>query len=219
MSTLSLSEQLDAFHRAMLARISPADSEALRQAEAFLASTGATDNALPVGAIAPGFRLPDQHGRPLQLSERLALGPVVLVFIRGGWCPFCALALRAWQEALPALHDAGGDLLAISPQPASACSRTAERDLLAFPILSDQGNAVAERYGVAHEQPEGLRPFYQRLGHDLPRINGAGDWRIPLAATFVIVPAGRIGLAHVELVPWRALEPEAAIRAIRNLPR
>lgn len=215
----SLSERLQAFHRAMLQRMSPPDVEALRRGEEQAASADAAAAALQVGATAPDFRLPDQHGRPVHLAERLALGPVVLVFTRGGWCPFCALALRAWQDALSDLHDAGGDLLAISPQPARACSQTAERDLLAYPVLSDAGNAVADQYGVAHEQPDVLRPLYKRLGHDLPRINGTGDWRLPLAATFVVAPDGRIALAHVELVTWRQLEPDAAIRAVRDLAR
>ena len=215
----SLSEQLQAFHRAMLQRMDPSDVETLRQGEEHAASSNVTAAALQVGAKAPDFRLPDQHGRPVRLAERLALGPVVLVFTRGGWCPFCALALRAWQDALSDLHDAGGDLLAISPQPARACSQTAERDLLAYPVLSDVGNLVADQYGVAYEQPEVLRPLYKRLGHDLPQINGTGDWRIPLAATFVVARDGRIALVHVELVTWRQLEPDAAIRAVRDLTR
>ena len=57
--------------------------------------------------------MPDQHGATVRLADRLALGPVVVVFYRGGWCPFCTLTLRAWQDALPGLHDAGGDLLAV----------------------------------------------------------------------------------------------------------
>ena len=215
----SLSERLQAFHRAMVHRMSPSDVEALRRGEEEAASSGVAATALQGGDRAPDFRLPDQHGRPVHLAERLALGPVVLVFSRGGWCPFCALALRAWQDALSDLHDAGGDLLAISPQPARACSQTAERDLLAYPVLSDAGNLVADQYGVAHDQPEVLRPVYKRLGHDLPRINGTGDWRSPLAATFVVAPDGRIALAHVELVTWRQLEPEAAVRAVRELTR
>ena len=213
----SLSERLQAFHRAMVQRMSPSDVEALRRGEEQAGSSGVTGHALQVDARAPDFRLPDQHGRPVHLAERLALGPVVLVFTSGGWCPFCALALRAWQDALSNLHDAGGALLAISPQPARACSQTAERDLLAYPVLSDVGNLVADQYGVAHDQPEVLRPVYKRLGHDLPRINGTGDWRSPLAATFVIALDGRIALAHVEVVAWRQLEPDAAVKLVRDL--
>ena len=213
----SLTEKLQTFHRAMLQRMSPSDAEALHRGEERAASAGAAAAALQAGAEAPDFRLPNQHGRPVHLAERLALGPVVLVFTSGGWCPFGTLVLRAWQDALSDLHDAGGDLLAISPQPARACSQAAERDLLAYPVLSDAGNLVAAQYGVAVEQPDVVRPLFKRLGHDLPRINGTGDWRSPLAATFVIALDGRIALAHVEVVAWRQLEPDAAVRLVRDL--
>ena len=153
----------------------------------------------------------------MSLRERLARGPAVLVFFRGGWCPFCTLTLRAWQEALPALRRAGGQLLAVSPQPSQGCAQMADRDMLDFRVLSDQGNQVAAAYGVAHEMPEGLRPFYLKLGHDLPRINGTGDWVTPLPATFVIRPDGRVARAHVGPLVHQRLEPMEAVATVQEI--
>ena len=82
----------------------------------------------------------------------------------------------------------------------------------------DQGSAVAEAHGVAVEVPERARPLYARLGHDVPRMNGDGSWRVSLPSTFVVDRTGRIVLAHADLVPERRLEPEAAIAAARALP-
>lgn len=213
----TLAQRLRGFHRAMLQRMDPADVEALCRAEREIVASGVPGRALAPGRAAPDFALPDQHGAGVRLADRLALGPVVLVFYRGGWCPFCALTLRAWQDALPALHDAGGDLLAVSPEPARACGDTAERDLLAYPLLSDRGNRVAGAYGLAYEHPEVIRPLYVRLGHDLPRVNGTGDWRVPLPATFVVERDGRIALAHTGTTPWDRLEPAEAVEAVRRL--
>jgi peroxiredoxin len=108
-------------------------------------------------------------------------------------------------------------LLAVTPQPASTCSQTAERDLLSYPLLSDRGNAVAERYGVASELPRVLQSLLARLGHDVPRINGTGNWRLPFVSTFVLAPGGRVEVAHVEPVSWRQLEPSAAIKVAEDL--
>lgn len=212
-----LSENLEAFHWAMLARMGPGDVDAWRQGEAQMAASEVTAGALRAGDVAPEFCLPDQYDVLACLADRLALGPVVLIFFRGGWCPHCTLTLRAWQDALPELHDAGGDLLAISPQQIRGCAQTAERDLLAYPVLSDHGHRVAESYGLAYDLPEVLRPLYARLGHDLPRINGAGDWRLPLSGTFVIGQDRRIALAHVRSTIWQRLEPRDAIAAVRAL--
>ena len=168
--------------------------------------------------MAPGFELPDQHGRAVRLADRVAQGPIVLLFFRGGWCPFCTLTLRAYQAALPAIHAAGADLLAITPMPPNRCSAEAERDLLAFSVLSDAGNVVSERYGVAYDLAPALRGLYTRLGHDLPTINRTGDWRVPLPATFIVGSDGCIVHSDVQPVAHRRMDPADVVRVLDKLP-
>lgn len=215
----SMTAQLQALHRGMKARLCAADLDAIRLSDEQLLKTGAGRDILRPGAIAPDFTLHDQGGGQVRLTDRLAHGPVVLLFSRGGWCPFCTLQLRAWQSALWELHEAGGDLLAILPQQNALCCTTAERDLLAYPVLSDPGSQVAAQYGVLTEVPKVVRPFYLRLGHELPRINGTDDWRIPLASTVVVGQDGRIALSHADLAAPNRMEPDRALDAVRALSR
>jgi peroxiredoxin len=213
-----LLQQLQAFGAGFLQRL-PLDER--RALEAFLAPRPDFDPAAKApqeGAVAPDFALPDQHGRIVRLRDRIAQGPVILLFVRGGWCPFCTLTLRAYQDWLPEFHQEGAELLAITPQPARMCSQIAERDLLAFPTLSDHGDQVAELYGIASELDPALRPMHLRMGHDLPAINGTGDWRIPLPATFVIDADGRVARSHVARLFSERLEPSDALAALRGLP-
>lgn len=209
----SLAEQLTTFKATMLARMTPDDADVVCRSEGAWAAAGA--GMLQAGDIAPDFTLLDQHGREIRLRDRLALGPVALLFIRGGWCPFCTMLLRAWSEALPALQEAGGDLLAVSPQPVPACGNVAERDLLAYPVLSDRDGAVAAAFGVDWEVPELVRPLYLRLGHDLPVLNGDRSWRAPLPTVFVLGRDGRITLAHADRAVARRLDPAAVIAAVQ----
>ncbi len=216
---LSLTEQLRGLYQGMQSRMALADFDTLRQAEMQVQATMAEKMLLQPGDRAPDFALIDQNGASVRLADHLALGPVVLLFSRGGWCPFCTIWLRAWQDSLPQLHDAGGSLLAIFPQEAAACGRTAERDLLAYPVLSDPGGKVASSYGVIVDLPEVARPLFLRLGHDLPRINGSGTWDVPLPSTFVIAPNGSIAMSHADVTLPNRLEPEAAIRAMQRLAK
>lgn len=213
----SLETQLDAFRTGMLARLPPVERLAILHAAEDLRASAGNRKSLAAGGRAPDFALPDQHGRVVRLADRLAMGPLVVLFVRGGWCPFCTLTLRAYQAALPAIQAAGADLLAITPQPGGLCSANAERDLLAFPVLSDQGNGVAEQYGVAYELAPALRALYTRLGHDLPRLNGTGNWRVPLPATFIVGADGIIVHADVQPVAHRRLEPAAVVRMLAGL--
>src|SRR5205807_8914210 len=81
-----------------------------------LINSGAAEQALKEGAQAPDFALPDAHGTTVRLSHLLTQGPVIMTFYRGQWCPYCHLALRAYQQILPHMQARGATLVAISPQ-------------------------------------------------------------------------------------------------------
>lgn len=175
------------------------------------------DQALRGGQAAPDFTLPDAQGRPVTLSGLLRGGPVVITFYRGGWCPYCNIQLRAYQRALPEIVALGGRLVAISPQSPDASLGTAEKNALEFAVLSDAGNAVARSFGLVFALPEELRDAMRSAGKLLPDFNGDDSWELPVPATFVIAPDGKVSLAHVEVDYRLRLEPDAIIAALRAL--
>lgn len=212
-----LTAQLEAFKSSFLQRLPASERQVLLDKLHANEGRAETGPVMAEGDQAPGFALPNQDGRVMRLADWLAVGPVVLLFVRGGWCPLCALTLRAYQDWLPMIHQEGAELLAITPQPRAVCSQIAERDLLAFPTLSDQGNQVADQYGAGYELDPALRPMHLRLGNDIPRINGTGNWRIPLPATFVIGQDGRVWRSHVPTLMTQRLEPSDAVAALRAM--
>src|SRR5437868_9449251 len=96
-----------------------------------LINSGAAGNALKEGEQPPDFTLPDARGNAVRLSHLLTQGPVVMTFYRGQWCPYCHLALRAYQQALPQLQEGGATLVAISPQTPDHSKALAEKLALA----------------------------------------------------------------------------------------
>ena len=65
----------------------------------------------------PTFELKDAHGMSRKSGDLLADGPIVLVFYRGAWCPFCNLYLRSVQEYMPQIEKAGATLVAVGRVP------------------------------------------------------------------------------------------------------
>lgn len=210
----ALSRRLDQFMAGFMERIDPVMARTLADAAARLRASGVLDRVPKVGEMAPEFELTDQHGRPFSL--RRAAGPVVLTFFRGGWCPFCTLALRALDEVSRELRQAGAVIVAVSPETVEHAADTAERNDLSFPLLSDTANQVARRYGLVWELGPELQAIYGKLGHALPQINGTKEWALPIPAGFVIGADGRIAYAHADTDVTRRLEPSAALQAVRH---
>ena len=214
-SSTSLTAATDEM-RSGLARQLGDDTLAVLDRDAVAMGATPLADALGVGDTAPDFRLPDARGGEVALSDLLARGPVVLVFYRGAWCPYCNLQLAAYQGALAEITDAGATLVAISPQTPDASLTLAEQRELAFPVLSDAGNAVAASYGVVLAQPEATAAELHKLGVDLADFNGNHSGRLPAAATFVIGRDGAVGFASVSGdYRWR-VGPEEVLTALRS---
>src|SRR5262249_13450133 len=151
--------------------------------------------ALKVGDRAPDFELPDATGKKVKLSELTARGPVVMTWYRGGWCPYCNIALRGFQKRLPEIRAEGASLVAISPETPDNSLSTAEKNHLEFEVLSDRGNRVAQSYGVAYKVP---RVVAEQSQGRLARYNGDDSGTLPLGVTYVIDHDGIIRYAFVD---------------------
>src|SRR5437870_7207274 len=123
-----------------------------------LMNSGAAENALKEGTQAPDFTLLNARGNAVTLSHLLKQGPVIITFYRGQWCPYCHLALRAYQQALPHIQASGASLVAISPQTPHHSLAMAQKLKLTFALLSDTGNQLARQFGLAFTIDEPLRP-------------------------------------------------------------
>ena len=179
-----------------------------------LFSTGIEDRILPVGSIAPEFALKDERERLVRSEDLLALGPLVIKFFRGRWCPYCVTELETWRNLYEQLRQHNALIVAISPQTERQNEFMAAQHGLPFPMLSDPGCALADKFGLAYTLPEYLRQNYLSLMIDVPFINGESSWRLPLPATYVITPAGRVVLAEAHADFRVRPEPEEALDAL-----
>lgn len=191
------------------------DAETRQRFERMIAEL--KDRNIEAGAVSPGEMAPDftlttATGARLALADRLQLGPVLLVFYRGGWCPYCDLQLRALSRMLPDLRAAGSDLLAIAPSPATPEAEA----MLGFPLLTDYGNRIARLFGLVWEIPPDIAAVYRARGLDFPHLNGTDGWELPTPAAYVIRRDGIVDFVQIDSDYRQRPEPAALLAAARE---
>ncbi len=182
-----------------------------------LVASGVAGQSLQVGDGAPDFTLPNAAGGAITLSEVLREGPVILVFYRGEWCPYCNLQLRSYQQALPTFKAYNATLIAISPQTPDNSLATREQKNLEFPVLSDTGNSVARQYGLTYQVDPRVIDTLGGLGIDLSAYNGDQAGELPLTSTFVVDKDRVIRWAVVEADFRRRPDPSEVVAALDTL--
>jgi peroxiredoxin len=179
-----------------------------------LFATGIEQNILPVGAKAPEFALPDSSGRTVKSADLLALGPVILNFFRGRWCPYCITELEAWRDLYPIVRERGALIAAISPQTIRQSDFTQIQHNIPFPLLNDDGCTFSEQFGLCYTIPPYHQQHYRSVLVNLPFVNGDQSWKLILPATYVVDTDGTILFSEAHADFRVRPEPEEVLRAL-----
>jgi len=174
-------------------------------------------HALAVGERAADFELPNARGQRVRLADRLERGPVVLIFYRGAWCPFCNLQLRSFQQALPEVEALGASLLAVSPQLPDGSRAMVDKNALTFEVLSDRHSTVASAYGITFTLAPTDQALFLEVGNDLDKANGDKSWVLPAPSTFVIATDATIHHARVGPDYTSRIAPDEILSALRTI--
>ena len=167
---------------------------------------------LKAGEKAPDFVLPNALGKYVSLADFLRVGPVILKFYRGEWCPICNLDLRNLQKIMPKIKSLGATLLAVSPQKPDNALTMKEKNRLDFEVLSDKDQSVIKLYNLQFDPGE---DYHKR--RDLTILNGDKSLFLPVPATFIINPEFKIEAAHVDPDYTTRMEPEAILDVLKKL--
>jgi len=212
---MPLQSELDAVKAGWVRRVGADIAQMVADGNASLEPLAA--KALKSGEQFPQVELTDHLGRVTDLRVLTHRGPLVVTFYRGGWCPYCNLELRAYQEVLPEINKLGAQLVAVSPETPDNTLSTAEKNGLTFTVLSDAKGKFADALGIRFELSPGVRAYLAAAGRDLPARNADDRWSLPMPATYVVERSGRIAFAHIEPDYRKRIDPSAAVQALRSL--
>ncbi|MFZ0091387.1 MAG: peroxiredoxin-like family protein [Solirubrobacteraceae bacterium] len=214
----TIQEQSDQLQAASAGRIPAEVLEVFARDRAALRERGKPADAVAAGSVLQDFTLPDATGKDVSLSELVADGPAVLVFYRGGWCPYCNLALHQYQsELVPQLSRFNARMVAISPQAPDESLSTAEKHALQFPVLSDAGARVARQLSVTFQPAEDVLEAQRALGLDIRETNAEGATELPMPTVLVVDRDRVVRFAEVHPDYTSRTEVQAIISALADL--
>lgn len=151
-----------------------------------------------INSKAPEFRLKDQVGVDVSLKELRKKGPVVLLFYRGNWCPFCNRELKAFQDSLGLILTKGAQLIAITPEKQEGIDSTIKKTGAIFPILYDEDLKVTATYQGAFAVDDRTVNRYKMAGIDLAKINGQKEPMLPVPAVYIINKEGSVTFRYFD---------------------
>ncbi len=128
------------------------------------------------------------------------------------------MELDALQDAHEEIQSLGGRLAAISPEQPSFAEDTRERHELTYPILFDEKNDVARRFGLVFRLGDEVNSIFREvLDVDLAEYNGNDSYELPIPATYVIAPDRSVVDAFVHADYTKRMEPDDIIGSLERI--
>ncbi|REJ78940.1 MAG: AhpC/TSA family protein [Acidobacteria bacterium] len=191
--------------------------EAGRKGNEEISESGVVDSALKVGDSMPGFELKDAYDKVHSSASLLEEGPIILVFYRGAWCPYCNLYLRGLQRRLADFEERGAQLVAISVEPPDRSLKVVKDNKLDFTVLSDPGLETARKFGIVYELPQVVDSAVKKRGLDIAKYNGQENAELPISATYVVSKRGKIEYAFLDADYKKRGSPDDIIKVLDRL--
>lgn len=167
---------------------------------------------LLLGSALPSVNLKTIDDRSVALADVVGGKPALLVFYRGGWCPYCNLqlqGLRLIQDQLTAL---GYQTIAISPDSPESMRKTLDKEPLDYTLLSDSSAEAMSAFGIAFRVDDATVEKYQGYGIDLGAAAGNTHHLLPVPAVYLVDTAGTLQFSYVH-PDYTSRLPETVILA------
>lgn len=169
------------------------------------------------GLTIPGVSLTNADNKPTQLLDLVKQKPSVLVFYRGGWCPYCNAQLSALRDIEPQLNKLGYQIIAITPDSTASINKSLKDtggQKLNYTLLSDADFAASSAFGLAYYLDDKTAATYKgKLGSLITTEAGTEKVVLPVPAVYVLNTQGEVLFNYVHINYKTRLEGELLLKA------
>lgn len=151
---------------------------------------------LPVGQSIPEVKLKTVTGKDFDLAAVAKEQPLVIIFYRGGWCPYCNTHLGQLQEADSELRKLGFRIVAISPDRPEKLQESLDKGALSYTLLSDSSMNAAKAFGIAFEVEAPMLEKLVSYNIDIEAASGQKHHLLPVPSVFLVGTDGVIDYVY-----------------------
>jgi peroxiredoxin len=169
---------------------------------------------LKPGQSVPGTTVYKADGEAVRLSEAIKGTRAVIVFYRGGWCPYCNTHLASLGAMEEELNAAGYQIFAISPDSVAKVAEASEGAEFSYTLLSDASSKAARAFGLAFKVDDATHSMLLDYGIDLEKASGESHRELPVPAVFLVGEKGIIQFRHHDPDYRKRLSADALRAAI-----
>ncbi len=179
-----------------------------------------TNGERQAGDSIPDVVLRTAEGEDFDLAEAVAGQRTLLLFYRGGWCPFCSVQLSELAKVEADLRERGIQILAVSPDRPEKLRESRDNGDFEYRLLSDSDMTAARAFGIAYEvDPDLVETYTENHGIDLEAASGQTHHMLPHPAVYLVDADGVIRHAHVNPDYRDRLSGEELLQAAEALNR
>jgi peroxiredoxin len=173
---------------------------------------------LPVGSRAPAFSAQTKEGVVRSFSPDGYQKPTVVIFYRGGWCPYCNTQLSDLRLVEPKLRQRGFEIVFLSTDRPAILYSSLKAEHIHYTLLSDSRLEAAKAFHIAFHLDDAAIAKMKGFGVDLDSTTGEPLHELPVPSVFIIDRTGTIRYVYsnpdfkVRLgadALWAAAEPLA----------
>jgi peroxiredoxin len=159
------------------------------------------DSANAVTPILDGQKIPNANvaladGSPVSLQGLVMQKPSVVLFYRGGWCPYCSRQLAGLKNIEQELVDQGYQVLAVSPESPERLQEQKLQTEFAVTLVSDEKLEAIKGFGVGFAVDEATSKRYAGHGISLTK-DESGKPVLPAPAIFIVDQQGTVKFSYV----------------------
>lgn len=147
---------------------------------------------IKVGQTIPKISLLDVNGKDVSLNAEIAKKPTVLIFYRGGWCPYCNIHLGELKTIEKDLEALGYQVVAVSPDRPENLKKSLDKNELTYTLLSDNKANAVKTLGLGFKVDDETYKKYLGYNINLEKASGQNHHILPIPTALILDKDGLV---------------------------